>query len=120
MRGPIPGANCRELILRRFAAGPRQDRENPLGIRGLELHAWFMKTAVFANRHHLGDGSQGLDNGFAAQSFQNVGAWILGRNMFGPIRGPWEDDTGRAGGERSHPIMCLFLSSHIMLVRHYR
>src|SRR6185437_7311259 len=58
-----------------FGAGPRQDRENPLGVRGFELHGWFQKTAVFREMHHLGDGSQGVDNEFAAQSFQNGGAW---------------------------------------------
>jgi dihydrofolate reductase len=76
-----------------FGAGPRQDRDNPLGVRGFELHAWFQKTAVFHEMHQLGDGSQGADNDFAAQSFKNVGAWILGRNMFGPVRGPWQDDS---------------------------
>ena len=73
-----------------FGAGPRQDLENPLGVRGLELHSWFLETAVFNSRHHLAGGSEGVDNDFAARSFENIGAWILGRNMFGPVRGPWE------------------------------
>jgi dihydrofolate reductase len=76
-----------------FGAGPRQDRENPLGIRGFELHTWVQKTAVFRKIHNLGEGSLGVDNDFAARSFENVGAWILGRNMFGPVRGPWIDDS---------------------------
>jgi dihydrofolate reductase len=76
-----------------FGAGPRQDRDNPLGVRGFELHTWFRKTDVFRQMHKSGAGSQGVDNDFAAESFKNVGAWILGRNMFGPIRGPWKDDT---------------------------
>jgi len=77
-----------------FGAGPGQDRDNPLGVRGLELHAWFQKTAVFRKMHQLGDGSEGgVDNDFAARSFENVGAWILGRNMFGPVRGRWEGDS---------------------------
>jgi len=76
-----------------FGAGPRQDLNNPLGVRGFELHTWFQKTAVFHKMHHLGEGSQGVDNDFAARSFDNVGAWILGRNMFGPVRGPWKDDS---------------------------
>jgi dihydrofolate reductase len=76
-----------------FGAGPRQDRDNPLGVRGLELHEWFQHTAMFRNMQKLDGGSQGVDNDFAIQSFQNVGAWILGRNMFGPIRGPWPDDS---------------------------
>jgi dihydrofolate reductase len=76
-----------------FGAGPRQDRENPLGVRGVELHAWFMKTAAFRKMHGLGEGREGVDNDFASRSFENVGAWILGRNMFGPIRGAWQDDS---------------------------
>jgi dihydrofolate reductase len=76
-----------------FGAGPRQDLQNPLGVRGFELHAWFQKTEVFQKMHGQGDGSRGIDNDFAAQSFNNVGAWILGRNMFGPVRGPWIDDS---------------------------
>jgi dihydrofolate reductase len=85
--------NAFSVSLDGFGAGPHQDLENPLGIRGPELLAWFMKTAVFTNMHHLADGDQGVDNDVAARSFENVGAWILGRNMFGPIRGPWEDDS---------------------------
>jgi dihydrofolate reductase len=97
-----------------FGAGPNQDLNNPLGVGGFGLHAWFMKTAAFAAMHQLAGGSQGVDDDFAARSFDNVGAWILGRNMFGPIRGPWEDDswTGWWGEEppyhvpvfRTHPL----------------
>jgi dihydrofolate reductase len=75
-----------------FGAGPRQDLENPLGVRGTELHSWFFQTEVFGQIHGHGGGSRGIDNDFAKQSFDNVGAWILGRNMFGPVRGPWPDD----------------------------
>ena len=76
-----------------FGAGPRQDLQNPLGVRGFELHAWFQKTEVFHKMHGEPGGSHGVDNDFAGQSLQNVGAWILGRNMFGPVRGPWKDDS---------------------------
>jgi dihydrofolate reductase len=76
-----------------FGAGPRQDVNNPLGVRGFELHAWFQNTEVFTKMHGKSGGIQGIDNDFAAQSFENVGAWILGRNMFGPVRGPWKDDS---------------------------
>lgn len=77
-----------------FGAGPRQDLDNPLGVRGFELHEWLRNTEVF-KKVVLGQsgGSQGIDNDFAAQSFEGMGAWILGRNMFGPVRGPWEDDS---------------------------
>lgn len=73
-----------------FGAGPRQDLENPLGVRGFELHAWFMQTEAFKKMHGQSGGTTGIDNEFAEQSFENVGAWILGRNMFSPVRGPWE------------------------------
>lgn len=76
-----------------FGAGPRQDLNNPLGIRGRELHKWFFETEVFKKMQRKSGGSQGRDNDVALQSFENVGAWILGRNMFGPIRGPWKDDS---------------------------
>lgn len=76
-----------------FGAGPRQDLNNPLGVRGLELHAWFMETEVFRKIHGQSGGVQGIDNEFAARSFEDIGAWIIGRNMFGPVRGPWTDDS---------------------------
>lgn len=76
-----------------FGAGPWQDLNNPLGVRGFELHAWFQDTEVFKKMHGRSGGSRGVDNDLALQSFENVGAWILGRNMFGPVRGPWEGDS---------------------------
>ncbi len=76
-----------------FGAGPRQDLQNPLGVRGLELHSWFLNTEAFKKMHGQTGGSRGLDNDFGEQSFENVGAWILGRNMFGPVRGPWLGDS---------------------------
>jgi dihydrofolate reductase len=84
------------ISLDAFGAGPRQDLQNPLGVRGLELHNWFFPTDTFKSMTgHPGDstpGTKGIDNDFAARSFENVGAWILGRNMFGPVRGPWTPD----------------------------
>ncbi|HXY50110.1 MAG TPA: dihydrofolate reductase family protein [Terriglobales bacterium] len=76
-----------------FGAGPRQDLQNPLGVRGTELHEWFFQTEAFKKMNGQSGGSRGVDNDFAAQSFENVGAWILGRNMFGPVRGSWKDDS---------------------------
>jgi dihydrofolate reductase len=76
-----------------FGAGPRQDLKNPLGVRGTELHGWFFPTDVFKKMQGQSGGSTGVDNDVAAQSFENVGAWILGRNMFGPVRGAWKDDS---------------------------
>ena len=76
-----------------FGAGPRQDLKNPLGVRGVELHTWFQNTRVFKEMHDQSGGTEGIDNDFAAQSFENIGAFILGRNMFGPVRGPWDGDS---------------------------
>jgi dihydrofolate reductase len=75
-----------------FAAGPDQSFEHPLGVRGEELMQWFFPTRAFQTRHGKGEGEAGIDNGIAEDGFRNVGAWIIGRNMFGPIRGPWPDD----------------------------
>ena len=74
-----------------YSAGPRQDLQNPLGVRGPELFEWFFPTRVFRRMHAGGDGETGVDNAMAEQGFENIGAWILGRNMFGPVRGPWPD-----------------------------
>jgi len=76
-----------------YGAGPRQDLQNPLGVRGTELHGWFFPTDIFKKMQGQRGGSTGIDNEMAAQSFENVGAWILGRNMFGPVRGAWKDDS---------------------------
>jgi dihydrofolate reductase len=77
-----------------YGAGPNQDIDNPMGTGSMKLHDWFRATRTFQTTV-LGKsgGSVGPDNDFAARGFENVGAWILGRNMFGPIRGPWPDDS---------------------------
>ena len=74
-----------------YGAGPGQDIDNPLGIGGKDLHQWFIPTRTFQRTHGDGEGTTGLDEDFAARGFDNLGAWILGRNMFGPIRGSWGD-----------------------------
>jgi len=76
-----------------FGAGPHQDLKNPLGVCGLELHTWIVHTEMFKKMQGQSGGKRGVDNDLVSQSFDNVGAWILGRNMFGPIRGPWKDDS---------------------------
>jgi len=84
---------CFSVSLDGFSAGPHQDLQNPLGVRGPEMFAWFFQTDVFRKMHGQADGARGVDNDFALRSFENVGAFILGRNMFGPVRGPWPDDS---------------------------
>jgi dihydrofolate reductase len=76
-----------------FGAGPGQSLENPLGIGGVALHDWAFPTRTFQRMFGNADGTTGIDDDFAARGFENIGAWIMGRNMFGPIRGAWPDDT---------------------------
>src|SRR5262245_48158856 len=77
-----------------FGAGPDQSLENPLGVGGESLHEWFFPTHTFQSKVLGKDGgSTGMDEQFAQRSFANIGAWILGRNMFGPVRGPWPDES---------------------------
>ena len=79
-----------------YGAGPNQSLENPLGVGGLALFEWIFPTRTAAQRMFRTEGGEtGVDDDFAARSFQNVGAWILGRNMFGPVRGPWPDESWR-------------------------
>ncbi|MGA2778034.1 MAG: dihydrofolate reductase family protein [Steroidobacteraceae bacterium] len=84
---------CFSISIDGYGAGPNQDLANPLGIGGLALHEWFFETRTFQKMHGGNGGTTGIDDDFAARGFENVGAWILGRNMFGPIRGPWPDDA---------------------------
>ena len=78
-----------------FAAGANQSLDNPLGVRGPELMDAFFHTDVFKKMHGSGDGETGVDNEMAKRGFVNMGAWILGRNMFGPVRGSWPDESWR-------------------------
>jgi dihydrofolate reductase len=85
-----------------YGAGPIQDQTNPLGVGGEELHDWFVATRTFQKITGKEGGTTGTDDDFAARGFKNIGACILGRNMFGPVRGPWPDD-GWKGWWGSNP-----------------
>jgi len=76
-----------------YGAGPNQSLDNPLGVGGRKLHEWAFATRTFRQMFGTEGGSTGVDDQFAQRGFTNVGAWILGRNMFGPVRGPWPDDS---------------------------
>src|SRR4030095_8931055 len=97
-----------------YGAGPNQGLENPLGVNGPELMEWFFSTNVWKQMHHLGEGEKGIDNEIAAQGFSDVGAWILGRNMFGPVRGPWPDDSWKGwwGDEPPYHVPVFVLTHH--------
>ena len=94
---------CFALSLDGFGAGPDQSVENPLGVGGLALHDWVFKTRPFQKIHGEGDGETGVDDDFAARGFDGIGSWILGRNMFGPVRGAWPDDEWKGWWGDSPP-----------------
>lgn len=99
-----------------FGAGPEQSLHNPLGVGGPRLHDWFFPTRTFQRMHGApgADGSTGIDDDFAVRSFQNVGAWILGRNMFGPVRGPWPDAAWKGwwGDNPPYHVPAFVLTHH--------
>jgi dihydrofolate reductase len=97
-----------------FGAGPNQDLQHPLGVRGPELMDWFFHTRLWSKMHGQEGGEEGIDNGFAEQGFSGVGAWILGRNMFGPVRGPWPDDSWKGwwGDEPPYHTPVFVLTHH--------
>jgi dihydrofolate reductase len=97
-----------------FGAGPHQDLQNPLGVHGPELMEWFFNTRVWRQMHGQPGGETGVDNGLAERAFDNIGAWILGRNMFGPIRGPWPDDRWKGwwGDEPPYHVPAFVLTHH--------
>ncbi len=76
-----------------YGAGPKQDLSDPLGVGGEALHDWFVATQTFQRQVGKDGGTTGIDDDFAGRGFKNIGAWIMGRNMFGPVRGPWPDDS---------------------------
>jgi dihydrofolate reductase len=81
------------LSLDGYGAGPDQSLQNPLGVGGTSLHEWFYPTRTFRRMIGQDGGTTDLDDEFARAAMENMGAWILGRNMFGPVRGPWPDET---------------------------
>ena len=98
-----------------FGAGPGQDMDNPLGVGGSELHQWAIPTLTF-QRHLFGSdsGTTGVDDEFASRGFRNIGAWILGRNMFGPIRGAWPDMDWKGwwGDDPPYHVPAFILTHH--------
>jgi dihydrofolate reductase len=96
-----------------YSAGPNQDLQNPLGVRGPELMDWFFHTRAWRKMHGEVDGETGIDDGMAEQSFAGIGAWIIGRNMFGPVRGAWPDEAWKGWwGEEPPYHMPVFVLTH--------
>lgn len=98
-----------------FGAGPDQSLENPLGTGGLALHEWIFPTKTFQHMEGPGAGTTGIDDEFVARGFSNIGAWILGRNMFGPIRGPWRDTDWKGwwGNNPPYHTPVFILTHHV-------
>jgi dihydrofolate reductase len=96
-----------------YGAGPGQDLANPLGVGGKELHKWFVATRTFQQVFGREGGTTGVDDDFAARGLKNIGAYILGRNMFGPVRGPWPDDSWKGWWGDNPPYHCpVFVLTH--------
>ncbi len=96
-----------------FGAGLNQGLKDPLGIRGEELHTWIVTTKMFHRMGNNDGGTEGADNDFAEKSMQNIGAWIMGRNMFGPVRGPWTDEEWKGWwGEQPPYHVPVFVLTH--------
>ena len=110
--------HCLSTSLDGYAAGPDQDLDNPLGVRGQELHTWVFETA--GGLEMLGQdasgGSRGIDDGFFRAGFEGIGATVMGRNMFGPVRGPWGDSDWRGWWGPDpvyhHPVFVLTHHAH--------
>jgi dihydrofolate reductase len=102
------------LSLDGYGAGPDQDLEHPLGVGGPELFESFFATRTWRAMHGQEGGDTGPDEDAAQRGFQNIGAWILGRNMFGPVRGPWPDESWRGwwGEEPPYHVPAFVLTHH--------
>lgn len=106
---------CFAVSLDGYGAGPDQSQENPLGVGGMGLHQWFFPTRTFQKMLFGKDeGSTGLDDDFARRGAENLGAWILGRNMFSPMRGAWADDSWKGwwGDNPPYHVPVFILTHH--------
>jgi dihydrofolate reductase len=97
-----------------YGAGHDQSLQNPLGVGGEQLHEWLVATRMFHQMLKTEGGSTGVDDGFAQRGFANIGAWILGRNMFGPVRGSWPDESWKGwwGDEPPYHVPVFVLTHH--------
>ena len=97
-----------------YGAGPDQSLDNPLGAGGETLHEWVVSTRSWRQMHGMEGGAAGVDDEFAARNARNIGAWVLGRNMFGPVRGPWPDMSwmGWWGNNPPYHVPVFILTHH--------
>lgn len=113
--------HCVGVSVDGFSAGPRQSLADPMGLGGMALHQWFFPTRTFRQMHpemgtlaSEGAEASALDDDFAARGFDGIGAWIIGRNMFGPVRGPWLDGSWKGwwGDNPPYHTPVFVLTSH--------
>ena len=97
-----------------FGAGPKQDLQNPLGIGGPSMFEWYFHTRSWKKMQGQEGGETGVDEEIATQAMSGLGAWILGRNMFGPVRGPWPDESWKGwwGEEPPYHVPVFVLTHH--------
>ncbi len=105
---------CFSFSLDGYGAGPNQDLDHPLGVGGPEMFDWFFRTKTWQRHQGMEGGESGVDDDYAAHAFDGIGAWILGRNMFGPVRGPWPDDNWKGwwGEEPPYHTPVFVLTHH--------
>lgn len=105
--------HCFGFSLDGYSAGPNQGLDHPLGVGGTELMEWFFPTRTWRAMQGEDGGETGIDDRFAAAGFDGIGAWILGRNMFGPVRGPWPDESWKGWwGENPPYHVPVFVLTH--------
>ena len=106
--------NAFAVSLDGYGAGPGQGRDHPLGRGGEGLHTWIYPTRTFQRMYGKAEGTTGIDEDFAARSMAGLGAWIMGRNMFGPVRGPWPDEEWKGwwGEEPPYHVPVFVLTHH--------
>jgi dihydrofolate reductase len=97
-----------------YGAAPGQDLDNPIGVGGMALMDWFFPTRLWQRMNGAADGETGVDNAMAERGFESIGAWILGRNMVGPVRGPWPDHNWKGwwGDEPPYHVPVFVLTHH--------
>ncbi|MCW5799996.1 MAG: Dihydrofolate reductase [Nitrospira sp.] len=106
--------HCFSISMDGYGAGPSQSPDHPLGVGGLALHEWIFPTRTFHRMQGEEGGTTDMSDRFAARGFENIGAWILGRNMFGPIRGAWPDETWKGwwGDDPPYHAPVFVLTNH--------
>lgn len=113
-KSPRLRVHCFSVSADGFGAGPNQELANPMGVGGMALHEWVIATREFRAMTGQSGGEESADGAWFTRGFENVGAWIIGRNMFGPVRGPWPDESWKGwwGEEPPYHVPVFVLTHH--------